>query len=84
MVMTKRDIAFTTSRLVRFMTNPGPGYQATADLVLLYLQHTRALALQYSGEDELLVASDASYIRSKKLAGIHDEAIRRSDWLEGE
>jgi len=60
-VTTRPDIAFATSRLARFMMNPSPEHQAAADRVLLYLHRTRALALQYGGEDELLVASDASF-----------------------
>ena len=34
-VTTRPDIAFATSRLARFLTNPGPEHQAAADRVLL-------------------------------------------------
>lgn len=60
-VTTRPDIAFATSRLARFLTNPGPRHQAAADRVLLYLKKYRALALELGGEDTLKVASDASF-----------------------
>jgi hypothetical protein len=60
-VITRPDVAFAVSRLARFATNPGPEHQAAADRVLLYLQETRYLALQYGGEDDFRVASDASF-----------------------
>ena len=39
-VITRPDIAFAVSRLVQFLTNPSPIYQAATDRVLLYLQNT--------------------------------------------
>ena len=60
-VITRPDVAFAVSRLARFTTNPGPKHQAAADQVLLYLKTTRALALQFGGDDEFVVASDASF-----------------------
>ena len=60
-VMTRPDVAFAVSRLARFTTNPGPQHQAAADQVLLYLKRTRALALQFGGEDDFVIASDASF-----------------------
>jgi hypothetical protein len=60
-VITRPDVAFAVSRLARFTTNPGPKHQAAADQVLLYLKTTRTLALQFGGEDEFVVASDASF-----------------------
>jgi hypothetical protein len=60
-VITRPDIAFEVSRLARFTVNPGPEHQAAADRVLLYLQETSHLALQYGGEDDFRVASDASF-----------------------
>ena len=60
-VITRPDIAFAASRLSRFLTNPGPIHQEAADRVLLYLQRTQGLALQLGGEDDLVVASDASF-----------------------
>jgi hypothetical protein len=60
-VTTRVDIAFATSRLARFMTNPGPQDHAAADRVLLYLKKHRNLGLQFGGKDDFLVASDASF-----------------------
>jgi hypothetical protein len=48
-------------RLSRFLVNLSPTHQEAADRVLLYLQNTQGLALQLGGEDDLLVASDASF-----------------------
>jgi hypothetical protein len=65
-VMTRPDIAFAASRLARFNQNPGPKHHEAADRVLWYLLRTRGFSLQYgaepgSGDDGLLVASDASF-----------------------
>ncbi|KJZ70650.1 hypothetical protein HIM_09970 [Hirsutella minnesotensis 3608] len=60
-VITRPDIGFAVSRLARFNTNPGPVHHRAADRVLLYLQSTRALALQLGGGDDFEVASDASF-----------------------
>ncbi len=56
-VMTRPDVAFATSRLARFLTNPGP----KADRVLLYLKGTSHLGLQIGGEDGFRPSSDASF-----------------------
>ena len=60
-VITRPDISFAVSRLARFSTNPGPLHQKAADRVLLYLQRTASLALQFGGNDDLYMASDASF-----------------------
>ena len=60
-VTTRVDIAFATSRLARFLTNPGPQHHAAADRVLLYLKRYRNLGLQFGGGDDFVVASDASF-----------------------
>jgi hypothetical protein len=60
-VNTRPDIAFPVSRLARFLTNPGPIHQEAADRVLLYLESTKLLALSFGGDDNLVVASDASF-----------------------
>lgn len=60
-VTTRPDIAFATSRLARFMMNPGKAHQEAADRVLMYLQKTKMKALQLGGGDRLEVASDASF-----------------------
>jgi len=60
-VITRPDIAFAASRLFRFNTNPGPEHHKAADQVLHYLHNTRRLALQLGGEDDFVVASNASF-----------------------
>lgn len=60
-VSTRPDVAFATSRLARFLTNPSQEHQDAADRVLLYLHRTKHLALQFGGADDLKVASDASF-----------------------
>ena len=60
-VTTRPDIAFATSRLARFLSNPGPDHHNAADRVLLYLQSTKQRALQLGGDTGLQIASDASF-----------------------
>ena len=60
-VTTRPDIAFATSRLARFLMNPGPVHHEAADRVLLYLYDTRWRALELGGGNSLEVASDASF-----------------------
>ena len=60
-VTTRPDIAFATSRLARFLTNPGLEHQAAADRVLLYLLKTNTFCLRLGGGNSLQVASDASF-----------------------
>lgn len=60
-VITRPDVAFAVSRLSRFTTNPGPEHHKAADRVLGYLLRTSHLALQFGGDDDFRVASDASF-----------------------
>jgi hypothetical protein len=60
-VTTRIDIAFSVSRLARFLTNPSPEHHAAADRVLGYLKRYRGLGLQLGGGDDFTVASDASF-----------------------
>jgi hypothetical protein len=60
-VQTRADISFATSRLARFLNNPGPQHCQAADQVLTYLKRTRNYALQLGGADTLDIASDASF-----------------------
>lgn len=60
-VTTRPDVAFATSRLARFLTNPGETHHRAADRVLLYLRSTKDMSLQLGGGDTLQVASDASF-----------------------
>jgi hypothetical protein len=60
-VNTRPDIAFATSRLARFNTNPAPEHHLAADRILRYLYNTKSLGLQFGGKDTFDVASDASF-----------------------
>jgi hypothetical protein len=60
-VTTRPDIAFATSRLARFLMNPGPAHQDAADRVLVYLLATKSRALELGGGDGFEVTSDASF-----------------------
>jgi hypothetical protein len=60
-VTTRPDVAFATSRLARFLTNPGKEHQDAADRVLLYLESTQNLALELGNGEDFEVASDASF-----------------------
>ncbi|KAK1918692.1 hypothetical protein P3342_001741 [Pyrenophora teres f. teres] len=55
------NIAFATSRLARFLSNPGQEHHDAADRVLLYLLATKHLALQLGDGAGLQIASDASF-----------------------
>ena len=61
-VITRLDIAFVVSQLSRFIINPRIKHHEGADQVLLYLKNTRALALQFGGDDHFRVASNASFV----------------------
>jgi hypothetical protein len=60
-VSTRPDIAFATSRLARFLSNPGSEHHHATDRVLLYLEDTKWRTLQLGGGTSLQVASDASF-----------------------
>lgn len=60
-VSTRPDIAFATSRLSRFLTNPSEAHDKAANRVLDYLYATRFHALQFGGGDTFVVSSDASF-----------------------
>jgi hypothetical protein len=63
--ITRVDAAKATAKLAQFLTNPGPQHQAAADRVIVYLNSTRFLAIEYSavaeGMQSVQLASDASY-----------------------
>lgn len=60
-VTTRPDVAFATSRLARYLTNPSPAHQKAANRVIGYLLNTRTLGLQYGQDDGLEIATDASF-----------------------
>ena len=52
-VTTRPDVAFTVSRLARFLINPGPLYHKVADKVIGYLASIKNLALYFGGFNNL-------------------------------
>jgi hypothetical protein len=60
-VTTRPDVAFATSQLAQFLTNPRQQHHDAADRVLLYLQSTRRCSLRLRGGHYLKVTSDALF-----------------------
>ena len=60
-VITRPDMAFTISRLARFLINPGPLYHKVADKVINYLASIKNLALYFGGFNNLEVTSNALF-----------------------
>jgi hypothetical protein len=60
-ISTRPNIAFATSRLARFLNNPSSAHHKAANRALMYLYNTRQLFLRFGGQDNLVVASDASF-----------------------
>ena len=54
-------MAFTVSRLVRFLINPGPLYHKAANKVINYLVNIKDLALHFGGFNDLKVVSNALF-----------------------
>ena len=48
-VSTRPDAAYTSQRLLEHLLNPGPVHYKAADRVILYLNGTKDLALEYGG-----------------------------------
>jgi hypothetical protein len=62
--MTRPDAAHAVAKLAQFLVNPGPKHHAAIDRVIIYLYHSRYLALQYGGHDithAVNIFSDASF-----------------------
>ena len=60
-VITRLNIAFTVSRLARFLINPGSLYHKIANKVINYLASIKNLALYFRGFNNLEVVSDALF-----------------------
>ena len=60
-VTTRPDVAFTVSRLARFLINPGPLYYKVANKVINYLASIKDLTLYFGGFNDLKVVSDALF-----------------------
>jgi ABC-type branched-subunit amino acid transport system ATPase component len=60
-ISIRPNIAFATSRLAKFLNNSSLAYYKAADRALMYLYNIRQLFLRFSGQDNLVVASNASF-----------------------
>ena len=54
-------MAFTVSKLARFLTNPGPLYHKIADKVVNYLASIKDLALYFGGSNNLKIINNALF-----------------------
>jgi len=68
-VMTRPDIAKTTSKLSEFLQNSSPNHHAAADQAIFYLHGSKTLAIEFSAEidesDIFACASDAAFADDK-------------------
>lgn len=65
-VITRPDIAYAASKLSKFLTYPSKKHMEAANRVLLYLAHTKDLAIKFDArvpdpQTIFLASSDASY-----------------------
>jgi hypothetical protein len=60
-ISTRPNIAFAILRLARILNNPNLTHYKAADRVLMYLYNIRQLSLRFSGQNNLVIASDASF-----------------------
>jgi hypothetical protein len=74
-VITRPDIAYTTSKLSEFLQNPSLKHLAAADQAISYLNRTKTLAIQYTidtastgteSQQIFLAASDAAFADDKE------------------
>ena len=75
-VITRTNIAFTVSRLVRFLINPGLLYYKVANKVINYLISIKDLALYFGGFNNFKVVNDTLFTNNtldqKKLLSIYN------------
>ena len=60
-VISRPDIAFAVSRIARHSINPSEQHHEAVNRLIRYLDKTRHYALRFGGEDDFVVASDASF-----------------------
>ena len=60
-VITRPDMAFTVSRLIRFLINPGPLYYKVANKVINYLASIKNLTLYFGGFNNLKMVNNALF-----------------------
>ena len=63
-MITRPDMAFTVSRLARFLINPGPLHHKIIDKVINYLASIKDLTLYFGGFNNLEVVSDALFVNN--------------------
>jgi hypothetical protein len=60
-IFIRPNITFAILRLAKFLNNPSSAYYKAADRALVYLYNIRQLFLRFSGQNNLIIASDASF-----------------------
>jgi hypothetical protein len=60
-IFIRPNITFAILRLAKFLNNFSSAYHKAADRALMYLYNIRQLFLRFGGQDNLVVASDASF-----------------------
>ena len=60
-VTTRLDVAFTVSRLARFLINPGPLHHKATDKIINYLISTKNLTLNFKDFNNLEVINDVLF-----------------------
>jgi hypothetical protein len=60
-ISIRLNIAFAISQLAKFLNNLNSAYHKAADRALMYLYNIRQLFLRFGGQNNLIIASDASF-----------------------
>jgi hypothetical protein len=60
-ISIRPNIAFAISQLAKFLNNFSLAHHKAANRTLMYLYNTRQLFLRFSDQDNLVIASDASF-----------------------
>ena len=60
-ITTRPNVAFTVSRLARFLINPGPLHHKAVDKVINYLASIKNLTLYFGGFNNLEVINNALF-----------------------
>jgi hypothetical protein len=60
-IFIRPNIAFAILQLAEFLNNSSSAYYKAADRAFMYLYNTRQLFLYFCGQDNLVIASDASF-----------------------
>ena len=63
-VTIRPDMAFTVSRLARFLINPGPLHHKVANKIINYLINIKDLALYFRGFNNLKVVSNTLFVNN--------------------